>query len=211
MLRSAGAPASLAAPLLPPPHRALRRALRRAPRASAGADDAGADDAAAAARLAAGTHTLRACRPRPVADTHSTPDPLRCSDFSRFVAASPGGGAAAATRPSPFLPPHRAVEAQLAALQRCDWPEEGAGLRCAFEFALRRPPREPDAATLESRHLVLGWVPRRTRLRAPDQDFARFAATLAAPPYSALIGAERCARLRHVSCRCRLRAAQMAR
>ena len=140
-------------------------------------------------------------------------------------------------KPSPFLPPHRAVEAQLQALQSCDWPEEGSGVRCAWEFAQRRaatlfgaygepftlragatdpsvlearPARWPSAraacadvlkrtqdriplpAAAENRHLVLGWVPRRTRLRAPDQDFARFAATLNAPPYSALLCAEQC-------------------
>jgi hypothetical protein len=46
-------------------------------------------------------------------------------------------------------------------------------------------------AEAENRHIVLGWVPRRTRLRAPDQNFERFAATLNAPPYNALLCAER--------------------
>ncbi len=48
----------------------------------------------------------------------------------------------------------------------------------------------PLPAEAENRHLVMGWVPRRTRLVAPDQNFERFAATLSAPPYNALIGAE---------------------
>ena len=147
--------------------------------------------------------------------------PLRCAaasddlagDFGKFVADR--GAALPPLRPSPFMPPHRSVEALLEALQSVDYPEENAGVRAAWEFAQRRSAqlygshgapftlrdgatdpsvladRIPWPAAAENRHLVLGWVPRRTRLVAPDQDFARFAATLAAPPYDTLLRAER--------------------
>jgi hypothetical protein len=39
-------------------------------------------------------------------------------------------------RPTPMMPPTSAVAAQLAALQRNDWPEPDAGARAAFAFAL---------------------------------------------------------------------------
>ena len=134
-------------------------------------------------------------------------------DFNKFVADK--GAALPPVRPSPFMPPHRAVEAQLEALQSVDYPEENAGIRVAWEFAQRRSAalygshgapftlregatdpsvladRIPWPAAAENRHLVLGWVPRRTRLVAPDLDYARFAATLTAPPYDALLRAER--------------------
>lgn len=133
--------------------------------------------------------------------------------FGRFVAEK--GAALPPLRPSPFMPPHRCVEAQLEALQSCDYPDEGAGVRVAWEFAQRRSAqlygkhgapfvlregatdpsvledRIPWPAAAENRHLVLGWVPRKTRLVAPDQTFERFAATLAATPYDKLLRAER--------------------
>ena len=38
-------------------------------------------------------------------------------------------------KPSPFLPPTRAIEAQMNALQSNDWPEEGSGIKAAFQFS----------------------------------------------------------------------------
>ena len=134
-------------------------------------------------------------------------------DFGRFVSGS--GASLPPVHPSPFLPPNRAVEAQLQALQSVDYPEERAGVRVAWEFAQRRSASlygrqgapftlregatDPSIladrinwpAAAENRHLVLGWVPRRTRLVAPDLDYARFAATLESPPYDKLLRAER--------------------
>ena len=40
-------------------------------------------------------------------------------------------------QPSALLPPHRAVQIQLEALQMNDWPEEDEGCRHAYRFAVR--------------------------------------------------------------------------
>jgi len=137
---------------------------------------------------------LRGCQPHPFRQRLC---PLRAAagdadgaalagSFARNLLARESALLAPPTHPSPFLPPTRVVEAVLLALQRNDTPDEGAGLRTAFAFSLRRPPAP---GQLPDRLKVLGWRPRRTRLVAPDEDFQVFAQRLSEPPYSLLLGA----------------------
>jgi hypothetical protein len=100
-------------------------------------------------------------------------------------------------KPSALLPPHRVVQIQLEALQMNDWPEEDAGCRHAYRFALRacnslfgpadKPfvlkPGEADPADVskrlyvdphtDNRHIVQSWL-------GPDrlEDEPAFVATL---------------------------------
>lgn len=134
-------------------------------------------------------HALAPCTPRP-----RSPRARCCcgeleSELGLLVSQK-----AVARRPSPLMPPHRCVEAQLEALARPDYPEDGDGLRTAFAFALRAAdsrvaPRWGAAGPGDGR--VLGWSPRRTRLVAPGAGFERFAAALNQLPYQLLLRHER--------------------
>lgn len=118
--------------------------------------------------------------------------------------------------PAPALMPEEVVETVVCALQACDYPEVGAGVQLALRFSLRRADLQlfstlgqsqrvssaaavaadtgdtvPASSSQEDGANVLGWVPRRTRIRAPDHDPIQFERTLRAEPYRALIEGDR--------------------
>jgi hypothetical protein len=69
---------------------------------------------------------------------HIHADADLASEFSSFVLRSGQANEAAPVTPSPLLPPHSVVAAQMEALQRNDYPETDAGvvLACTRELIL---------------------------------------------------------------------------
>ncbi|KAF5835748.1 hypothetical protein DUNSADRAFT_6929 [Dunaliella salina] len=106
--------------------------------------------------------------------------------FSSFLLQSGQAGQRPPVTPSPLMPPHSVVAAQMEALQRNDYPETDAGLQTAYRFS--KP--------YGSESLVVGQVPSsfsRVRSWGAAEEWLtpkEFASMLNSPPYNPMVGCE---------------------
>lgn len=105
------------------------------------------------------------------------------SQFASYVNANPSLQLQpTAATPSHLLSPTKAVEIQLSALFRNDWPESDAGVRTAFAFAMPHEPEElhPLAHTrVRSYEATERWL-----------NIKQFTDLVHSPPYNLLIGGD---------------------
>ncbi|KAL6774123.1 hypothetical protein ACKKBG_A23855 [Auxenochlorella protothecoides x Auxenochlorella symbiontica] len=119
----------------------------------------------------------------------SSPDPGAegsnlASQFDRHVL-DKGWTAMPRRTPSPLLSPGAVISAQLEALQRNDWPEEGAGVATAFAFTLPASATEAGALDSTGAVAVSRWSGERSFVPRPA-----FEELVRAPPFSVLLGCD---------------------
>mmetsp|Transcript_19285 Transcript_19285/g.23024 ORF Transcript_19285/g.23024 Transcript_19285/m.23024 type:complete len:274 (-) Transcript_19285:168-989(-) len=105
------------------------------------------------------------------------------TQFSKIVNTLDLKSPAAVVRPSALLPPTAVVEAQMDALQRCDYPEDNSGVKTAYAFAL---PHEAEGLLVGGSHSsVHAWTG--SEQYVPMEGFSK---VFDSTPYASLLHCE---------------------
>ncbi|KAJ9530137.1 hypothetical protein QJQ45_023418 [Haematococcus lacustris] len=123
------------------------------------------------------------------------------SEFARFLVVKGDAQHQSVIGPSPLLPPHAAVAAQLAALQRPDYPDPGSGVMTCWRFAKPADAARPVSKAIPACapcaiacvHGIQGHISGAVHSWEAGGrclDLQQFSALLHAPPYNVLLGCD---------------------